>query len=80
MIKETTINFTVKEMLYEIKKDINEVKQDVKTHLEEENKDIKALTKQVMLTNGKVKNVKWIATTALMICLLIIGWIVQNKI
>jgi len=78
MTKETTVNYTMKEILYEIKNDINEVKNALDLHIHDETNDIKELTKHVMETNGKVKNIKWIATTALTMTMAFAGYLITH--
>jgi len=75
--KQPTVNYTVKEILYEIKKDVSEVKKALDEHINDESNDIKELTKHVMNTNGRVKLNRWIATTALSLVMVAFGWILK---
>lgn len=64
---DSSINYTVKELLA-----------DVKEQLSRQQSSLERIEQHVIVTNGKVKLNRWIATTSLMVVLTLVGWFLAH--
>ena len=77
---ETTINFTVKEILEGVDGKIDKISETLIAHIKDGDVKMEEIKEHVIRTNGKVKTAKIIGMGAVALAMTVAGWLVMHLI